>query len=184
MRYLLLVCALALSGCKTIQVKNGEVPDEYRAMAQAYMGTYAGSMNGFDGALTLALSGRKVVLSYRDADGSTDILDARCASRIGNLQTVEVSKVKSLDGSVSYKLDSAVFAFDPNRCWGSVDGREIVLDFTKKSAHVRVDASILARQDYRRECRIDPGNPRQGIPPHEFCNDVPYYSYMTGQFQK
>lgn len=184
MRYLLLAAALCLSACKTIKVENGEVPDEYRAMAQAYMGTYEGSMNGAQGALTLALNGRKVVLSYRDASGSTDILDPRCSSRIGLLESVEVSKEKALDGSVSYKLNSASFAFDPNRCWGWVDGRDVVLDFTKKKNHVRIDTSILIRQETQRNCRIDPGNPRAGIPPREICDNVPIMSYSTGRFQK
>lgn len=186
MRYLLLACALLLSACKTIKVENGEVPDEYRAMAQAYMGTYTGSFDGERGALTIALSGRKVVLSYRDASGSTDILDARCSSRFGDLETVNVSKDKSASsgGKTVYKLDGASFAFDPNRCWGSVDGRQVALDFSKKNGRTRVDVSILYRQDFERRCRIDPGNPRAGVPPHEYCDNVPVTQYLTGRFQK
>ena len=184
MRYLLLVCALALSACKTINVKDGEVPDDYRAMAQAYMGSYAGSMNGVAGTITLALNGRKVVLSFKDSRGSTDILDARCSSRIGDVQTVSVSKVKALDGAVSYKLDSASFAFDPNRCWGSVDGRELVLDFKNKSGHTRVDVSLLMRQEFRRDCRIGGGNPSQGLPPGQYCQDIPMSTYANGRFQR
>lgn len=184
MRYLLIACALLLSACKTIKVENGEVPDEYRAMAQAYMGTYQGSFNGFKGAITLALSGRKVILTYKDASGSSDILDARCNSRFGDLESVNVSKDKSSGSKTTYKLDSAVFAFDPNRCWGSVDGRDVVLDFSKKNGHTRVDVSILYRQDYERRCRIDPGNPRAGVPPHEYCDNVPVTSYLTGRFQR
>jgi hypothetical protein len=187
MRYLMLACALLLSACKTIKVDKGEVPDEYRAMAQAYMGTYAGSFNGGSGTLTLALVGRKVVLSYKDASGtSSDILDARCDSRFGNLETVTVSKDKaaSTGGKTAYKLDSATIAFDPNRCWGSVDGREIALDFSKKNGHTRLDASMIYRQEYERQCRIDPGNPRAGVPPHEYCDEVPVTRYLTGRFQR
>jgi hypothetical protein len=155
-------------------------------MAQAYMGTYAGSFNGDRGSLTLAFSGRKVVVTYRDASGSTDILDARCNSRFGDLVSVDVSKDKSASsgGKAVYKLDSATVEFDPNRCWGSVDGRAIVLDFSRKNGRTRVDASILYRQDYERRCRIDPGNPRAGVPPHEYCENVPVTQYLTGRFQK
>ena len=187
MRYFILACALSLSACKTIKVEKGEVPDEYRAMAQAYMGTYSGSFNGENGSLTLALSGRKVVLSYKSETGApSDIIDARCDSKFGDLQDVTVSKDKSASSSTKtvYKLDSATVAFDPNRCWGSVDGREITLDFSQKKGRTRVDASIIFRQDFERQCRIDPGNPRAGLPPREYCDNVPVTRYLTGRFQK
>jgi hypothetical protein len=178
-----LALLFALSACKEIKVKDGEVPDEYRAMAQAYMGTYSGVMEGSRATVTLALQGRKVVLTYKDANG-TDILDPRCDSKIGNLQSVGVSKVRNLTGQApaAYKLDSATFAFDANRCWGSVEGREVVLDFSKKAAHIRVDASILLREEWQRDCRINPGFPRGGLPPSEICNQQPIATFATGRF--
>jgi hypothetical protein len=182
----LLALILVLSACKAIKVENGEVPDDYRAMAQGYMGTYAGTLDGVSASVTLTLDGRKVLLSYKDANG-TDMIGAPCDSKIGNLQTVSVSKTRSLDASspVTYKLDSATFAFDPNRCWGSVSGREVVLDFSRKAAgHIRVGTSILINQEFQRDCRIDPGNPRSGVPPHEVCDQVPKSIYSSGHFLK
>ena len=173
----------ALSACKEIKVTNGEVPDEYRAMAQSYIGTYKGLMDGRPATLTLALNNRKVVLSYKDANGR-DLLDPRCKSKIGNLESVSVSKVRASADSepIAYKLDSAKFAFDANRCWGTVEGREVVLNFTKKQTRIRVDAVILVREDLQRNCRIESGNPRGGLPPSEICDQQPVATYASGRF--
>ena len=169
---------LALSACKEVKVENGEVPDQYRDMAKAYMGTYKGKMDGDAGAVTLALNGRKVVMTYKDARG-TDILDPMCSSVIGQLKSVKVAK----DGKV-YKLEAATFAFEPGHCWGDVDGREVVLNFKKKEPQIQVGASILLRQEWQERCRIEPGNPRAGQPPREVCDNVPIVSYSSGKFVK
>ena len=168
----------ALSACKEVKVENGEVPDQYREMAKAYMGTYAGKMNGNAGAVTLALNGRKVVMTYKDPQGS-DILDPMCKSAIGRLKSVKVSK----DGKV-YKLDSATFAFEPGNCWADVDGREVALSFKTKAPQIQMSASIILRQEWQEQCRIEPGNPRGGLPPREVCDNVPVVSYSSGKFAK
>lgn len=173
---------LAFTACKEIKVENGEVPDQYRDAAKAYTGVYKGKMDGDAGQVTVALSGRKVVVTYKDAEG-TDILEPACKSQIGLLTKVKASK----DGK-TYKLDQATFAFEPNNCWPSVDGRELTLDFKKKESkgvtQIQMSASILLRQEWQQNCHIEPGNPRAGVPPREVCDQVPVTTWSTGKFTK
>lgn len=172
--------AVAMTACKEVKVENGEVPDEYRALAAQYMGTYSGSMDRVPGAITFAFVGRKVVATYQNNSGN-DILNPRCESRIGNLLGVTVEGGGS-KGDV--RLTAAKFAFDPNYCWPSVKGRELVVSFRNVNGALRANASILIDETFERRCRIIPGNPSARIPPREVCDMQPISQYSSGRFDR
>ncbi|MEK7354926.1 MAG: hypothetical protein AAB250_00655 [Bdellovibrionota bacterium] len=173
-----LVFSVALTGCKEQKVPNGEIPDEYMQAAQKYMGYYGGKMEGNRGVLKFSFQGKKVLAQYSDNRGQ-DILDPRCDSKIGDLIAVKVDKKSS-----GYVLERAVFAYDPNLCWPSVHGREIVFDFSENSSQIRVNVSLLLEQEWERDCRIDPGNPSQGRPPTQICTDRPVTRFASGRFTR
>lgn len=175
---LLVFSTLALLACKEQKVPNGEIPDEYVKAAQKYMGFYGGKMEGNRGVLKFVLQGKKVLVEYSDSRGH-DILDPRCDSKIGDLLSVKVDKK-----STGYVLERATFAFDPNFCWPSVQGREVVFDFNENSTQIRVNASILLEQEWERDCRIDPGNPSAGIPPRQVCTQQPIAHFASGRFTR
>ncbi len=162
--------------CKEQKVPNGEIPDEYVKAAQKYMGFYSGKMEGNRGVLKFSLKGKKPVVEFADNRG-TDILDPRCESKIGELLSVKVAKKNG-----AYVLERATFAYDPNFCWPSVQGRQVVFDFNENSSQIRVNASILLEQEWERDCRIDPGNPSQGLPPREVCTQQPVTRFAAGRF--
>jgi hypothetical protein len=175
---LLALATITSFACKEQKVPNGEIPDEYVKSAQKYMGYYGGKMEGHRGVLKFSMLGRKVVVDYKDERG-TDILDPRCSSKIGDLLAVKVDKKDS-----GYVLERATFAFDPNYCWPSVQGREVVFDFKENSTQIRVNASILLEQEWERDCRIDPGNPGAGIPPRQVCTQQPMTHFASGRFTR
>jgi len=175
---LLCFSCLSLLACKEQKVPNGEIPDEYVRAAQKYMGFYAGKMQDHRGVLKFSMQGKKVVAQFAD-DRGRDILDPRCESKIGDLVSVKVAQKGS-----NYVLERATFAFDPNYCWPSVHGREVVFDFSENSSQLRVNASILLEEDLQRDCRIDPGNPGRGVPPQQVCTDQPSDRFATGRFTR
>lgn len=176
-RIALLAGFLVITGCKDIRVVSGEIPDEYLSAASSYLGTYTGVMNHSAASLHLSLEGRRVVVSYRSLGGS-DLLDPRCESRIGDL--LRVHGVVRADGS--YQVTDAVFAFDPNRCWSRVEGRELALSFRDG----RVDASLLLHRGpgAAGSCHIEPGNVRGGQRPHEVCSKDESAVSERGYFRK
>ena len=177
---LALVCfsCLSLLACKEQKVPNGEIPDEYARAAQKYMGFYGGKMQDQRGVLKFSMQGKKVVAQFADSRGN-DIIDPRCESKIGDLLSVKVAQKGS-----SYVLERATFAFDPNYCWPSVQGREVVFDFNENSSQIRVNASILLEQEWERDCRIDPGNPGRGVPPQQICTQQPLTRFASGRFTR
>lgn len=175
---LLSLSTLALIACKEQKVPNGEIPDEYAKAAQKYMGFYGGKMEGHRGVLKFSMNGKKAVVQFSDSRGN-DLIDPRCQSKIGDLLSVKVDKKGS-----AYVLERATFAFDPNYCWPSVQGRQVVFDFNENSSQIRVNVSILLEQEWERDCRIDPGNPGAGIPPREVCTQQPVTRFASGRFTR
>jgi hypothetical protein len=167
------MAVLALCGCKEIQVENGEVPSQYQAAAQKYLGVYQGQMDGVPGTMTISLQGNKAAIQYSNKLG-TDILNPKCASLIGDLKSVRVSE----DGKGGYNLDSAVFSFDANRCASQVEGRELVMNFKSAGSVMKLSASILRSSEWQTDCRPE------GFPPAMSCSRQPVYYYVSGKFTR
>lgn len=144
----LFVATFILTGCKEVKIENGQIPDQYLQQTAQYMGTYSGSFGGVDSTLTLSLEGNVVHVSYKDAQGGTDILDPKCESSFGLLETITVSGSEEAPN-----LDAAVFAFNPNKCLDKVLGKAMFLEFKKKKDKpVKMGVGILQRYDWERVC--------------------------------
>lgn len=137
----LILTALALVGCKDIQIQEGRIPAEYLPVAAQYMGNYSGQFNGTPAEISLWLEGDVVKVKYVDARGS-DILAPQCESSFGHLKSITVSGEQK-----NPQLDVANFAFDPGKCPNMAMGRMLVIMFKKKSSTLKMAPAILQRWD-------------------------------------
>ncbi|WP_413559786.1 hypothetical protein [Bdellovibrio sp. HCB209] len=175
----LLIAGLALAavaGCKTVDIKDGKVPNAYLSKAKKYEGAYEGQFNGVPGQMILSFNGNKPVLSYRNNMG-TDILNNNCASRFGDLKKVYITGKKS-----NPQVDAVEFAFDSGRCSLMVQGRQMNVDFKEKNGVTKLKVSILREMRQRRDCRWYPGDGHR--PPYEYCEWVQDPIYLHGSFTR
>lgn len=165
----LLVATLALTACKTVDIENGEVPEEYLSRAKKVEGVYQGSFEGRTGELKIVFEGNRPILSYQDRNGE-GLLPTGCRSAINNLKWAYVTR----KGAV----DSVGFYFDPGVCY--IDGREVVLSFSKDYNSIRL--SLFQRRQVERRCRWEPGGP--GRPPYEVCEHYQNDITLQGRFSR
>lgn len=168
----LLVLGLSLVGCKEIQIKDGQIPTQYKAAAQKYMGSYSGKFEGIPGKINLTLEGNIVHINYTSEGGNNDILGAQCESNFGNLETIYISGTEEKP-----TLDQANFKFNPNRCGNEIKGRTLYLYFKNKSGVIYMDASIVKRQEWEHRCD-------GSSPPPAGCREHPVNVFIRGSFQK
>ena len=167
----LALTALALSGCKSIDVVEGRLPPEALELAQKFTGTYSGelrledtggpsrNLGDIQATLTLENGDRPVVSFSSDTLGET-----RCASVVGALQSLVVNdKQTQIQGS---------FAFDPMNCRSKVEGRRMSFVISiKKDGEMRMTTRVL-KEDYFEH----PG----GRPPHSGPQErIEYVARMT-----
>lgn len=154
---LLLSLLVSLSACHGSRIDRREIPEAFRAQAATAAGFYAGP----NGALRVDVVGSSLQVHYFDRAGHpADLLDPRCESQIGDLQNVAMTT----DG----RILSAEFSFDPNRCWGSVEGRTLKLDFAAN----RIRTAIRIRESGPTDCRIEiaaDGFKQNGRLPQKVC---------------
>lgn len=172
----IVVTGLLLSGCRTYEAKNGEVPTEYLSQVQNLLGTYQGRFENQTGLLKIELSGNKPVVTFSSSN-SDDLISAQCHSSIGELQTIHFK-----GASGSEKLDYVSFAFDRGQCVDLV-GNTIEISFKTKDSGTQANLTYLAQRNFERVCHIDSGAP-PNVPPHEVCEyrDTPVY--YQGSFIK
>ncbi|UYL10129.1 hypothetical protein B9G69_005995 [Bdellovibrio sp. SKB1291214] len=173
------VAALALTavaGCKTVEIKDGRIPNAYLSKAKKYEGIYSGQFNGVYGELILSFEGNKPVLRYRNEMG-TDILNNNCQSSFGNLRTVYITGKKS-----NPQVDAVEFDFDRGRCALMVQGRKMYVDFKEKNGEVKLKVQVLREMRQRRECQWYPGDHHR--PPIEQCTWVQDAIYLYGTFTR
>ena len=170
---LTVLAALALAGCREVEVPNGEIPTQYMGAAQKYMGTYQRTDRGGMGELTIEMRGQKVVAMYRG--NPNDLIGAGCGSQIGLLKTITVDEKGS-----EYILKGAKFAFDPGACT-EVQGRQLHLSFREKRGQILMSGDILENTQFRQECRVevDPWGRSRTV-----CEQVPYQNYFEYDFVK
>jgi hypothetical protein len=167
---------MAVAGCKTVEIKDGRIPNAYLSKAKKYEGVYSGQFNGVAGELILSFEGNKPVLSFRNEYGR-DILNNNCESVIGNLKTVYIVGKKS-----NPQVDAVEFNFSPGRCALLAQGRRLSVDFKEKNGNVQLKVSLLREMRQRRDCQWYPGDHHR--PPVEHCTWVQDPVYMYGKFTR
>lgn len=166
---------LSLAGCKTVDIKDGQVPSQYLSQAKKLAGTYKGEFEGVPGNLIISFNGNKPTLTYVNKRGE-DILNNNCHSTFGDLLKVTV-KNENKNPTVS----SALFDFDAGGCALMVRGRDASLSFKQTDKGMRITINILKEVWQRQVCNVIPGNPSRGIPPSHQCHweQTPVYLYGT-----
>ena len=189
--FILGVSLLAImSGCKTIDIQNGEIPAEYASVAQTLVGEYPGTFNFRDGKLILSLEGNKPLVTFKSNKGDTDLLADKCQSKIGALTQIKVSGSPE-DRTV--EITGATFAFDPGLC--GIDGRTLEFSISKNDkGGLDLDASLLAGVETRTRLVCYPfGNFRRGGRFERsigfgngncFPEQETFYSYLNGTFSR
>jgi hypothetical protein len=176
----ILPLVFALTSCKQVDLPNGEVPAQYLTLAKTYMGRYSGAFEGNDGTLTLSLVGNKVVTTF--SGQVNDILgDVRCNSQIGDVASIQI------DNNAQF-LQYANIHFSPNAC-GSIQGRTLVLHFSKDSSSFRADIlkEVIPVYNCTNSTFPIPGeypNPSPPTFPNPQCRIIYQYDYLTGQFAR
>lgn len=167
---------LALAGCKTVDIKDGQVPSQYLSQAKKLAGTYKGEFDGVPGNLIVSFQGNKPVLTYANKRGE-DILNNNCHSDFGNLLKVQI-KNENKNPTVS----GALFAFDAGGCSIMIRGRDASLNFKETDKGMRIDISILRDVRQREVCNWTPGGPN--IPPSQVCHWEQQAEYLYGRFYR
>jgi hypothetical protein len=170
--FILLTSSLTLSACnQTIEIRNGEIPNEFLPHIQRILGNYHGQMSLRDMDLRVALDGNVLKLLPSD-----DLVGPRCQSVVGDL--LRVSYKQDTDKKdKEIRIQDAVFAIDPNLCSDRVEGRE--LHFTLISSFpILWKVQMVDRYDEYRDCQRnrplyseEPGCPWTGV-----------VMYKTGKF--
>lgn len=168
------ITLITAAACNEVDVTDGRVPAEYLDVAMRYAGDYAGKMGDQEGVLHLTFEGDRPVLTFTDSEGNPkDLIDARCESRLGNLQ-----RFRGKDEN--QRLSWVEFGFDPNEC-ATMEGRKIYFKVGKLGQ--RLKAEILDHSEYvpgRVHCHHRPSREID-------CDNDPGYwieYYVVGQFQK
>lgn len=168
---------LALAGCKTVDIKDGKIPDGYISQAKKIEGVYQGQFNGVRGELVLTLEGNKPVITFRNSTGD-DILSNNCHSFFGDLKKVYLKGSKG-----NYQLDGAQFEFNAGACSLMVRGREMEIDFKNTDKGMRMNLSLLKEMQMRQVCTWSPGAP-PNIPPQQVCQWEQNPQYLYGNFTR
>lgn len=163
----LLLTTMVFAGCKTIEIKNGEVPHQYLHQAKKLEGVYHGSFEGRDGKIKIIFEGNKPVLLAQDSRGD-DLILPKCRTSINHLKWVQVSHKKN--------VKSAAFYFDPGVC--DIRGREVILSFGDN--YNKIYLRVLEHSSYERECRWQMHYPISG--PYWDCTVVQNDFYLNGKF--
>ena len=168
---------LAVAGCKTVDIKDGRVPDAYLAKAKALEGVYSGHFNGVPGELVITFEGNKPVIKYRN-NGGSDILNNNCASSFGNLEQVYLNGKKT-----DPQVTGVNFAFNPGRCGLFVQGRDMSISFKQKDGGTKLNLTLLKQIQQQQVCTWTPGNPPH-YPPQQQCTWQSQPIYIYGTFSR
>lgn len=159
----LALMALALSGCKSIDIVEGRLPAEAVALAQKFTGTYTGTLRLEDsGGPTRKLGDIQATLTLEDGDRpvlsfNVDTLgDRRCASTVGALGSLVVNdKETQIQGA---------FAFDPMNCRGKVEGRRMSFSISlKKNGEMHMTTRVLKDRYFEHPGRPPHAGPEERI---------------------
>ncbi|MGZ3769144.1 MAG: hypothetical protein ACXVCR_03800 [Bdellovibrio sp.] len=159
----LLLSTMVFAGCKTIEIKNGVVPDQYLHQAKKLEGVYLGSFEGRAGKIKIIFEGNRPVLLAQDFRGN-DLILPRCQTSINHLKWVQVSHKKN--------VKSAAFYFDPGVC--DIHGHEVILSFDDN--YDRISLRILDHSVYDDQCFPNG--------PYRDCSAIQHDFYLNGWFSR
>lgn len=162
----------SFTACQEVDIVDGRIPAEYLEQAQAIVGDYTGAMEREAITLSVRLDGDKLIMT-----SDKDLIGEGCESTIGDLTKVRVDK----DDDV-VEVEGATFAFDPNLCGFNVEGETLQFSIRERNGNVRLDASILAYQDWVEDCHIECGAPGSGC--RRVCRWRSENRYLRGRFNK
>lgn len=167
---------LALASCnQTLDIKNGEIPNEYLSYAKPYLGTYRGYFDNHSVTLTLSLKGNQLIMKT-----DQDLISRECGSKIGLLTEISYSD----ENDKASDVNGAKFAFNPGACSDSVQGRELKVSLDKNDqGSPALTLNLKSRTGFERSCTISGGHPPY-TPPREECHYNPVDHYLNGQFEK
>lgn len=166
----LLSLSLVLPSCKSGEIVNGEVPNQYLPEAKKLEGVYHGKFNGVSGALTISFEGNRPVVTYKNKKG-TDLLNNNCNSQIGLLREVEV---QNQNGNM--QITSAVFDFNPGSCSKEIAGRHLRIAIKESNDNPALTLGVVETATGRPYCGI------RG--PDSVCEIHYDYTYLYGNFAR
>ena len=161
----ILLSALLFVACETVAFTDGRIPAGMLNEKKKLEGVYTGRFNGQSALLKLTFEGDRPVLSYVDARGS-DLIDPKCASKIGWIKNATVS---------NNKLQTANFSFDTGQC--KVDGRDLQLFIYSDN---KMGVRLLDYEYLDKECSIEVPPPPAS--PVQRCHTVIRQRYFEGSF--
>ncbi|MGZ3743525.1 MAG: hypothetical protein ACXWRE_04495 [Pseudobdellovibrionaceae bacterium] len=140
--WLLPLVLFGLIACKTLEIQDGKVPDEYLSQIKKIEGVYHGTFASNASQIEIRFQGSVPQIIYTD-DYGHEILDEGCHSQIGHLTELTISNE---DNPIA---DSrAVFAFNPGSCT-DIKGREFILKFKSEK---NFSVEILKEMHYTNSC--------------------------------
>ncbi len=163
----LMMGLISLAACDEVEFRNGRVPAEYVAQAQASAGTFKGKFLGQEGELTLSLQDDVALLTY-NSDKGNDLLGNECQSRIGHLKKARIKDNK--------RITHLYFSFNAGKC--DIPGRELDLEFSKD--YKRITLYLEDYDSITQECEWVQRNPP--APPIYECRNFARKRYFTGSF--
>lgn len=170
----LALLSLSFVACdKTIETPNGEIPSEYAAQVQQYMGSFHGQLEMQENDLSFSMDGNKVVLSSRK-----DLLQPICQSKIGAMKNFSYAEDKG-----AIQVTSAEFDFNANLCSTNFYANSMTIYFVDKNVF---EVSMLEKYDRRQVCdgggviTNPPPAPPTPIPPS--CRTEYSPVYWHGKF--
>jgi hypothetical protein len=158
-----------LFACHEVRIKNGEIPQEYMALAEHYVGEYQGKFDSRSGSLVVSLMHHKLIMEAKGFS-QQDILNDDCHSKIGVLKRLYGKKINGKN-----QIQRAVFDFDPGACSDRVEGRELLMEVKEDHGSVTLSPSLLIETEWRSGC-----DPYQTEP----CRDEAVPKFAFGRLVK
>jgi hypothetical protein len=170
----LLSSVLVLSACEdTLKFENGRIPKPLLPYAQALMGEYHGTKEGFSDAIQLSLDGDRLVVTSDE-----DPVMAGCNSVVGNLKSVRYSGAAEKG---DMKISSAIFEFSAPNCPLIQGNKFEIYNIARNDGRISFRTRILSKQYFDRECRWQAGSP-PSYDPREVCETNLRRLYIEGRY--
>lgn len=158
----LVVGALCLASCKTIETPNGEIPQQALPYVDKVVGTYQNPKDHSE--ISLRMEGKKLVASVYSKN-NLDVLDSQCQSEIQDLKKIEVTDNDS--------VIHGTFAFNRQYCTATLAGttirlsvREVKNSQTQQPERI-LNITYLLENKMEQECKMEYPI---GLPPQQVCS--------------
>lgn len=145
-----LIAVGTLAACNEIDIPNGRIPAEHKAMAEKYLGTYSGEFEGRNAQFTLSMdSENRVLMHFQDTRGN-DLIAPNCGSIIGDLK-----QIRGDEKNGQKILKFASFDFHSGSCV-NVQGEMLELFFDhKRDGSIEMSGRLLDYVEHYEDCYWD-----------------------------